>query len=117
MRAKLKFLTIAIILIILSAGALIFSTQRKEVETETKTIRIEPVKGLKLIVVVDNYPDSGLKTAWGLSILAKTPKNTILFDTGPDPNVLRDNLKKLGVDPSEIDFAVISHEHLSLIHI
>jgi len=110
-RAKLKFLIIAIILISLSAGALIFSSQREEVETETKTIRIGSVKGLKLIVVVDNYPDSGLKTAWGLSILAKTPKKTILFDTGPDPNVLRDNLKKLGVDPSEIDFVVISHEH------
>ena len=111
MRAKLKFLIIAIILIILSAGALIFSSQKEEVETETRTIRIGSVRGLKLIVVVDNYPDSGLKTAWGLSILAKTPKNTILFDTGPDPNVLRDNLKKLGVDPSEIDFVVISHEH------
>ena len=111
MRAKLKFLIAAIILITLSAGALIFSGQREEVETETRTIRIGSVKGVKLIVVVDNYPDSELETAWGLSILAKTPKNTILFDTGPDPNVLRDNLKRLGVDPGEIDFVVISHEH------
>ena len=111
MRAKLKFLIAAVILITLSTGALIFSGQREEVKTETKTIRMGSVKEVKLIVVVDNYPDSGLKTAWGLSILAKTPKNTILFDTGPDPNVLRDNLKKLGVDPGEIDFVVISHEH------
>jgi len=110
-RTKLKFLIVAVILISLSAGALMLGGQRGEVKTEAKTIQIGSVEEVKLIVVVDNYPDSGLKTAWGLSILAKTPKNTILFDTGPDPNVLRDNLKKLKVDPSEIDFVVISHEH------
>ena len=111
MKIKLKLLIIVIILISLLAGVLVFSGQKEEIKTETKSIRIGSVKGLKLIVVVDNYPDSELKTAWGVSILAKTPKNTILFDTGPDPNVLRENLQKLGIDPAEIDFVVISHEH------
>ena len=110
-KTKLKFLITAIILISLLAGVLILGGQKEEVKTETEKVRIGSVKGLKLIVVVDNYPDSELKTAWGLSILAKTPENTILFDTGPDPDVLRENLKKLGIDPSEIDFVVISHEH------
>jgi len=110
-KIKLKLLIIVIILISLLAGVLVFSGQKEEIKTETKSIRIGSVKGLKLIVVVDNYPDSELKTAWGVSILAKTPKNTILFDTGPDPNVLRENLQKLGIDPAEIDFVVISHEH------
>ena len=110
-KTKLKFLITVIILISLLAGVLILGGQKEEVKTETEKIRIGSVKGLKLIVVVDNYPDSELKTAWGLSILAKTPKNTILFDTGPDPDVLRENLKKLGIDPNEIDFVVISHEH------
>ena len=111
MKIKLKLLIIVVILISLLAGVLVFSGQKEEIKTETKSIRIGSVKGLKLIVVVDNYPDSELKTAWGVSILAKTPKNTILFDTGPDPNVLRENLQKLGIDPAEIDFVVISHEH------
>ena len=110
-KTKLKFLITVIILISLLAGVLILGGQKEEVKTETEKVRIGSVKGLKLIVVVDNYPDSELKTAWGLSILAKTPENTILFDTGPDPDVLRENLKKLGIDPSEIDFVVISHEH------
>ncbi|RLG09044.1 MAG: MBL fold metallo-hydrolase [Thaumarchaeota archaeon] len=110
-KAKLKFLITGIILISLLAGVLVFSGQKEEVGTETRSVRIGSVKGVKLIVVVDNYPDSELKTAWGLSILAKTPKNTILFDTGPDPDVLKENLKKLGIDPGEIDFVVISHEH------
>jgi len=110
-KTKLKFLITAIILISLLAGVLILGGQKEEVKTETEKVRIGSVKGLKLIVVVDNYPDSELKTAWGLSILAKTPENTILFDTGPDPDVLKENLKKLGIDPNEIDFVVISHEH------
>ncbi|RLE86355.1 MAG: MBL fold metallo-hydrolase [Thermoprotei archaeon] len=111
MENKFKFFIIVVILISLLAGVLIFSGRKKEVEIETEKVRIGSVKELKLIIVVDNYPDSELKTAWGLSILVKTPKNTILFDTGPDPGILRENLKKLGVDPSEIDFVVISHEH------
>ena len=111
MENKFKFFIIVVILISLLAGVLIFSGRKKEVEIETEKVRIGSVKELKLIIVVDNYPNSELKTAWGLSILVKTPKNTILFDTGPDPGILRENLKKLGVDPSEIDFVVISHEH------
>ena len=111
MEDKLKFIIIAVILISLLAGILIFGSQKKEVKIETKRVRIRSVKELKLIVVIDNYPDSELKTTWGLSILVKTPKNTILFDTGPDPDILRENLKKLGVDPGEIDFVVVSHEH------
>ncbi len=111
MEDKLKFIIIAVILISLLAGVLIFGIQKKEVKIETKRVRIRSVKELKLIVVIDNYPDSELKTTWGLSILVKTPKNTILFDTGPNPDILRENLKKLGVDPGEIDFVVISHEH------
>ncbi len=110
-RDKLKFLIIVVISISLLAGVFIFSIRKKEVEIETKRVLVGSVKGLKLIIVVDNYPDGELKTAWGLSILVKTPKNTILFDTGPDPSILRENLKELGVDPSEIDFVVISHEH------
>jgi len=108
---KLKFLIIVVISISLLVGVFIFSIQKEEVEIETKRVLVGSVKWLKLIIVVDNYPDGELKTAWGLSILVKTPKNTILFDTGPDPSILRENLKKLGVDPSEIDFVVISHEH------
>jgi len=110
-RDKLKFLIIVVISISLLAGVFIFSIRKKEIEIETKRVLVGSVKGLKLIIVVDNYPDGELKTAWGLSILVKTPKNTILFDTGPDPSILRENLKELGVDPSEIDFVVISHEH------
>ena len=111
MSDKLKFLIIVVISISLLVGVFIFSIRKKEVEIETKRVLVGSVKWLKLIIVVDNYPDGELKTAWGLSILVKTPKNTILFDTGPDPSILRENLKKLGVDPSEIDFVVISHEH------
>lgn len=41
----------------------------------------------------------------------ETPSSKFLFDTGPDPGVLERNLRKLGVNPKDLDFVVISHEH------
>ncbi|MDK2372884.1 MAG: MBL fold metallo-hydrolase [Candidatus Korarchaeota archaeon] len=66
---------------------------------------------LELIILVDNNPFDGLKAAWGLSLLAKINGTSILFDTGPDPEVLRSNCEALGVDLSSVDFVVLSHEH------
>jgi 7,8-dihydropterin-6-yl-methyl-4-(beta-D-ribofuranosyl)aminobenzene 5'-phosphate synthase len=36
---------------------------------------------------------------------------TILFDTGGDPEVLARNVEALGVDLAEVDYLVLSHEH------
>ena len=100
-------LVIAIILLTVRPGA-----PSGEAKTETThRLEIGSVKTCELIVVVDNNPDKGLETAWGVSILARTSSGTILFDTGPDPGVLERNMQRLGIDPSEIDFVVISHGH------
>lgn len=70
------------------------------------------VSYLEAIVVVDNNPgNNSLRTAWGISMYIKADNLTILFDAGPDPTVLKENAKKLGLDLSKIDFIVISHEH------
>ncbi|ADI32023.1 MBL fold metallo-hydrolase [Staphylothermus hellenicus] len=72
---------------------------------------LEPVEECNVTIVVDNNPDTNLATAWGLSILVDVPGLRILFDTGPDPDVLRRNMEALGIDPRSIDVVVISHEH------
>ena len=68
--------------------------------------------GARSVVLVDNNPhERGLKTTWGLSVYIETDATRSLFDTGPDPIVLKENAEKLGIDLTKIDFVVISHIH------
>jgi 7,8-dihydropterin-6-yl-methyl-4-(beta-D-ribofuranosyl)aminobenzene 5'-phosphate synthase len=59
--------------------------------------------------------NTDFKKAEGVSYLIRTDNATILFDTGIDEDsirsVFRYNLDKLGIDISEIDVVLISHNH------
>ena len=46
----------------------------------------------------------------GLSFHIKTKNHNILFDLGPDNSFL-ENAKKLNIDISDVDIAIISHGH------
>lgn len=46
----------------------------------------------------------------GLSLYIETGKHRILFDFGPSAAFM-DNAQKLGIDLSQVDFAVLSHGH------
>lgn len=72
---------------------------------------LKPVTQCTITIVVDNNPNNNLVSTWGLSIFIDTPSLKILFDTGPDPRILRDNMEILGIDPRSIDVIVLSHEH------
>ena len=81
--------------------------------------KIEPTKiegsksprNVSITIVYDNNPyRDGLKTAWGFSCIVKFEK-TILFDTGGNGTILLENMKKLNIDPKEIDIIVLSHIH------
>jgi 7,8-dihydropterin-6-yl-methyl-4-(beta-D-ribofuranosyl)aminobenzene 5'-phosphate synthase len=70
------------------------------------------VKNLEITVVYDNNPyKKGLETAWGFSCFIRGTEKAILFDTGGDGSILLANMKKLGIDPGEIDLIVLSHIH------
>jgi 7,8-dihydropterin-6-yl-methyl-4-(beta-D-ribofuranosyl)aminobenzene 5'-phosphate synthase len=63
-------------------------------------------------VVFDNYDhDPGLETDWGFGCLIETARQTVLFDTGADGEILLRNLHALGKDLETIDAIVLSHEH------
>ena len=72
-----------------------------------------------LTVVYDNNgPTSGtgptdpaLRTGWGFACLVECGDDLLLFDTGGDAGILRNNLKALGVDAADIDVLVLSHYH------
>ena len=69
---------------------------------------------MNLTIVYDNEiyeKDMGLKSDWGFSCLIETKKDTILFDTGANGEILLNNMKLLGINPEDIDKIVISHEH------
>jgi 7,8-dihydropterin-6-yl-methyl-4-(beta-D-ribofuranosyl)aminobenzene 5'-phosphate synthase len=65
-----------------------------------------------ITVTYDNNPyKDGLETGWGFSCIIKGLEKTILFDTGGDGKRLLANMKKLGIDPKQIDIIVLSHIH------
>jgi 7,8-dihydropterin-6-yl-methyl-4-(beta-D-ribofuranosyl)aminobenzene 5'-phosphate synthase len=64
-------------------------------------------------------PQSGVPDALiaepGFSALVRVTVNgrdrTILFDTGVSPNGMAENMRRLGIDPAEIEVVVLSHGH------
>ncbi|OGN89537.1 MAG: hypothetical protein A2Y88_14370 [Chloroflexi bacterium RBG_13_48_10] len=67
---------------------------------------------ITITVVYDNNPyDHRLSTAWGFSALVEYWNHTLLFDTGGDGNILMENMRILGIDPTRIDSVVLSHAH------
>lgn len=65
-----------------------------------------------ITIVFDNNPaNPSLTTAFGFSCLVEAPGGIILFDTGSDGKVLRDNLETLNLNPSNIDTVFLSHYH------
>ncbi len=72
----------------------------------------EGIKILTIIVIYDNNPyKEGLETAWGFSCLVRGAEKTVLFDTGGDGSILLANMKRLGIDPKEVEVVVLSHIH------
>ncbi len=72
--------------------------------------------GLETLSILDLYDNTsvyqqGLKGDWGFSCLIKGTEKTILFDTGQKGSILMNNMKKLNIDPSQIDIVVLSHIH------
>jgi len=64
---------------------------------------------MKITIVYDNEIfKAGLKSGWGFSCLID---KDILFDTGDDGVALLYNMKRLGINPSDIKILVLSHGH------
>ncbi len=67
---------------------------------------------LTIRIVYDNNPyDPDLTPEWGFSCFIKGKEKTILFDTGGNGKTLLSNMKKMKIDPQEVDLIVLSHIH------
>lgn len=64
--------------------------------------------------------DSDLYGLFGISILVDATKGEIskriLVDVGPEPKGLLENMRKLKVDPSTIDYIMLTHSHFDHTH-
>lgn len=67
---------------------------------------------MKLSVLVDNSAkrDSHLLAEHGLSLHIECDNLKLIFDTG-DTDIYLKNAEKMGIDLSEVDFIVLSHNH------
>jgi 7,8-dihydropterin-6-yl-methyl-4-(beta-D-ribofuranosyl)aminobenzene 5'-phosphate synthase len=67
---------------------------------------------IRLTVIFNNVPlEAHLKTGWGFSCLIEGTKQTILFDTGGEANILLGNMRSMSIDPMSIDMVFLSHIH------
>ena len=67
---------------------------------------------MKVTIVYDNTSFlKNLQADWGFSALVEFRERKILFDTGANGKILLSNMKKLKINPQEIEDVFISHLH------
>lgn len=66
---------------------------------------------MRIKVLVDDIAAEEDRAAFGFSALVTTPDITILFDTGPDGELLLRALDEEGVAPGDLDLVMVSHDH------
>lgn len=65
---------------------------------------------MRFTVLVENAAPEGLQLEWGLSLLIEYRGGGYLLDAGGSA-LFAENARKLGVDLSKVDAAVLSHAH------
>jgi 7,8-dihydropterin-6-yl-methyl-4-(beta-D-ribofuranosyl)aminobenzene 5'-phosphate synthase len=111
MLKKWSPIAVAVIAVAITAMLLPRVLPRDGQEAPQYTLTLEDCSGT-LTILYDNNPyEESCIPEWGFSCLVELEDNTILFDTGGDPEVFAHNIDALGVDVTEIDYVVLSHEH------
>jgi 7,8-dihydropterin-6-yl-methyl-4-(beta-D-ribofuranosyl)aminobenzene 5'-phosphate synthase len=67
---------------------------------------------MTITVIYNNKTNNvQLTSSWGMGCVVRGLEKTILFDTGGDGKILLSNMKKMEINPKEIDVVVLSHIH------
>jgi len=67
---------------------------------------------IKVTILYNNIAFApGTQPDWGYSCLIEGTEKKILFDAGTKPDIFFSNVETLGVDLSDVEVVVISHEH------
>ncbi|OGD52484.1 hypothetical protein A3K81_02730 [Candidatus Bathyarchaeota archaeon RBG_13_60_20] len=113
MRSNTKWVAVFAFVAVAAAAAYLFvpGLLNGDEAPEGDTLVLVERSG-RFSILYDNNPFNGsCATEWGFSCLVELGDETILFDTGRDPEVFARNVDALGVDLAEVDHLVLSHEH------
>ena len=106
---KTKFLMILLLLAFLISSFII----KGDSSEDSKPARSSENPGNSITNLYDSFGEKieGLTMDFGFSALVKFGDKLILFDAGTNADILKQNVETLGIDLSEVDFAVASHVH------
>ena len=105
----MKIIFMIVITLILLSLLIGRSNKESVISSENKS---STYSTLKITIIYDNNEfDNRLRTAWGFSCLVESENETILFDTGGDPETLLENMEKLEIEPKKINKIFLSHIH------
>ncbi len=111
MKSKISFW----MTLIIGSLTLICSLPQRKLQAE-EAIKESPAGGRLTYVYGDREAlKEGCQRAWGLVTLIEFDGKRILFDTGGDRKILKNNMQLLGIDPKSLDAVVISHEHWEML--
>jgi 7,8-dihydropterin-6-yl-methyl-4-(beta-D-ribofuranosyl)aminobenzene 5'-phosphate synthase len=66
----------------------------------------------RITVLYDAFGSpSSMQKDWGYAALVEYDGKRILFDTGNNPDILKQNAKAKGINLANLDFVVMSHRH------
>lgn len=65
---------------------------------------------MKVHIIYDNRALPGYREDWGFACLVHGDE-LVMFDTGANPEILKHNMERAGVQPSDVDKLVLSHRH------
>ena len=83
-----------------------------ETNSDVQAVATSLPPALTITIIYDNNVyDQKLSSAWGFSALVEYRDHTLLFDTGGDGQLLMENMRILGIDPTRIDSVMLSHAH------
>lgn len=81
-------------------------------EEPTEQRMVTEAQILMITIVYDNRAyDTSLKSDWGFSAFVENHDQKLLFDTGGNGAILLENMRILGIDPSQLEIVVLSHIH------
>jgi len=66
---------------------------------------------MRITLLVDDVAPEGRRGAQGFSALVEAPDVLLLFDTGPDGDLLLEAMDAVGVSVGDLDQVVVSHTH------
>ena len=69
------------------------------------------VKSLKVTVLSTPLADVGFLGEWGYSALVEADGHKFLYDTGHRPDLVLANARALGIDLSNVEVVILSHNH------